>query len=300
MDNKTFSILDKLIKIFSQKGNITPDEIQELKDYLIETNIVDSDEDADSWIRNYLNKKYPEVKILKLEETLNPQNMTNEQLRLQFLSGIITESEYKAKLMEFDMDQFSMGNSSSPKASFEDKWNDVPNANKEVLKKSTGKEPVKIMASSKGENYVITKGSDNKFYRYQYTQAENPGKPVGPFNSEEEAKKLNESLNEHYIAGGIVGVGAINNPFEGRKKESYEDAFEYFLSSKYNLNEAEAEVNEDEDELEEGKEVEEPSLYEGEEPLKDISDEEKAEYLVYMTGMSYEDAITAIRRGAKV
>jgi len=66
-----------------------------------------------------------------------------------------------------------------------------------------------------------------------------------------------ESLNEHYIAGGIVGVGAINNPFEGRKKESYEDAFEHFLGQKYNLKEAEEEV-------EEGKEVEEPSLYEGE------------------------------------
>jgi hypothetical protein len=155
MDNKTFSVLDKLIKIFSQKGNITPDEIQELKDYLIETNIVDSDEDADSWIRNYLNKKYPEVKILKLEETLNPQNMTNEQLRMQFLSGVITESEYKVKLEELN---------------------------------STEKK---------------------------------------------------DSLNEHYIAGGIVGVGAINNPFEGRKKESYEDAFEYFLSSKYSLKEEE-------------------------------------------------------------
>jgi hypothetical protein len=212
MDNKTFSVLDKLIKIFSQKGNITPDEIQELKDYLIETNIVDSDEDADSWIRNYLNKKYPEVKILKLEETLNPQNMTNEQLRLQFLSGVITESEYKTKLEKLN---------------------------------STEKK---------------------------------------------------DSLNEHYIAGGIVGVGAINNPFEGRKKESYEDAFEYFLSSKYNLNEAEAEVNEDEDELEEGKEVEEPSLYEGEEPLKDISDEEKAEYLVYMTGMDYNEALMKVRQ----
>ena len=64
-----------------------------------------------------------------------------------------------------------------------------------------------------------------------------------------------ESLNEHYIAGGIVGVGAINNPFEGRKKESYEDAFEHFLGQKYALNE---------EEVEEGKEVEEPSLYEGE------------------------------------
>lgn len=65
-----------------------------------------------------------------------------------------------------------------------------------------------------------------------------------------------ESLNEHYIAGGIVGVGAINNPFEGRKKESYEDAFEHFLGQKYALNE--------EEDVEEGKEVEEPSLYEAE------------------------------------
>jgi len=57
-----------------------------------------------------------------------------------------------------------------------------------------------------------------------------------------------------------------------------------------------AEVNEDEDELEEGKEVEEPSLYEGEEPLKDISDEEKAEYLVYMTGMDYNEALMKVRQ----
>ncbi len=81
--------------------------------------------------------------------------MTQEQLRMQFLSGTITESEYKIKLEEL--------------------------------------------------------------------------------NSTEEKN----SLNEHYVAGGIVGVGAINNPFEGRKKEVYEDAFEYFLNSKYELNEAE-------------------------------------------------------------
>jgi len=173
--------------------------------------------------------------------------MTKETLRMQMLSGVITESEYKEKLEEFDMDQFSFGDSSSPKASFEDKWNDVPNANKEILKKSTGKEPVKIMASSKGANYVITKGSDGKFYRYQYTQAENPGKPMGPFSSEEEAKKLNESLNEHYVAGGIVGIGAINQ-IPSRAKADYEDAFEHFLGQKYSLNEMEKEV-------EEGKEV---------------------------------------------
>ncbi len=44
------------------------------------------------------------------------------------------------------------------------------------------------------------------------------------------AKK--ESLNEHYIAGGIVGVGAINtiNP---RKKTDYEMAFEHFIGEGY-------------------------------------------------------------------
>jgi len=115
----------------------------------------------------------------------------------------------------------------------------------------------------------------------------------------EESKK--ESLNEHYVAGGIVGIGAINQ-IPSRVKADYEDAFEHFLSQKYSLNEMEKEVEEgnlghnetasltpegrfwivswrgmdgdkekvftDEDEarafmntLEEGKEVEEPTNY---------------------------------------
>jgi hypothetical protein len=70
-----------------------------------------------------------------------------------------------------------------------------------------------------------------------------------------------DSLNENFI-----GMGAINNPFADRKKEKYEDAFEYFLNSKYELNEGEEmeeieEAEEKEDELEEGKEVEEPNNY---------------------------------------
>jgi len=115
-------------------------------------------------------------------------------LKMQKLAGVITEAQYNEKkslienqLNEFDMDQFSLG--SAPKASFEDKWNAVPNANKEVLKKSTGKEPIVIMASSKGSNHLVAKGSDSKFYLYTFTQAANPGEPKGPFNSEEDAKK---------------------------------------------------------------------------------------------------------------
>ena len=52
-----------------------------------------------------------------------------------------------------------------------------------------------------------------------------------------------DSLNEHYVAGGIVGIGAINQ-IPSRAKADYEDAFEYFLSQKYSLNEIEKEVEE--------------------------------------------------------
>ena len=45
-----------------------------------------------------------------------------------------------------------------------------------------------------------------------------------------------DSLNEHYVAGGIVGIGAINQ-IPSRAKADYEDAFEHFLSQKYSLNE---------------------------------------------------------------
>jgi hypothetical protein len=71
---------------------------------------------------------------------------------------------------------------------------------------------------------------------------------------------------------------AINSPFADRKKEKYEDAFEYFLNSKYELNEAE-----------------ETKV---EESMGNSSDEEKAQFLVDMTGMSYEDALMKVRQGA--
>jgi len=43
------------------------------------------------------------------------------------------------------------------------------------------------------------------------------------------AKKETESLNEHYMAGGIVGMGAINQ-IPPREKSDYEMAFEHFMT----------------------------------------------------------------------
>lgn len=43
------------------------------------------------------------------------------------------------------------------------------------------------------------------------------------------AKKETESLNEHYMAGGIVGMGAITQ-IPPRDKSDYEMAFEHFMN----------------------------------------------------------------------
>jgi len=138
---------------------------------------------------------------MNMSEETTEEALNESFLKMQKLAGVITETQYNQKkkvlvesqLNEFgvDLDQFVFGDtpSDAPKASFEDIWKAVPNANKEVLKKSTGKEPILIMASSKGSNYLVAKGSDDKFYLYTFTQAANPGEPKGPFNSEEDAKK---------------------------------------------------------------------------------------------------------------
>jgi hypothetical protein len=66
------------------------------------------------------------------------------------------------------------------------------------------------------------------------------GEYVAAINKEVEETEKN-SLNEHAI-GGIVGIGAINQ-IPSRAKADYEDAFEYFLSQKYPLNEEDVMVD---------------------------------------------------------
>jgi len=81
-----------------------------------------------------------------------------------------------------------------------------------------------------------------------------------------------DSLNEHYVAGGIVGIGAINQ-IPATPKTDYEMAFEHFLGERYevkpnrerddieDINEEEEEEIKEGEEVEEGKEVEEPTNY---------------------------------------
>ena len=64
---------------------------------------------------------------------------------------------------------------------------------------------------------------------------------IGGIITESEYKeKLEEnkkSLNEHYVAGGIVEIQAINT-IPPREKTDYEMAFEHFLSERYEKEEA--------------------------------------------------------------
>jgi riboflavin synthase alpha subunit len=78
------------------------------------------------------------------------------------------------------------------------------------------------------------------------------------------AAESKDSLNEHYVAGGIVGIGAITQ-IPSREKTDYELAFEHFLGERYETKfenrEQDLEEGEEEEDLDEGKEVEEPENY---------------------------------------
>tara|TARA_R110001583_G_scaffold102165_3_gene248776 strand:- start:3499 stop:4290 length:792 start_codon:yes stop_codon:yes gene_type:complete len=89
------------------------------------------------------------------------------------------------------------------------------------------------------------------------------GLKVGDFNHQffhdpnQKQTNESESLNEHYMVGGIVGVGAINQ-IPSREKSDYEMAFEHYIGEGYDddsynkLKEVEiSEVEVEEAELEE-------------------------------------------------
>jgi hypothetical protein len=64
--------------------------------------------------------------------------------------------------------------------------------------------------------------------------------------------EMSESLNEHYVGGGIVGVGAITQ-IPPREKNDYELAFEHFLGGRY---ETKFENREQDDSIEQRAEIE--------------------------------------------
>jgi hypothetical protein len=160
--------------------------------------------------------------------------MDKEQLRMQMLAGIITEGEYKAKLEENKFLNFFKKKEDSNISIFKKERDKlINNVNNDE----------KLSDEEKSKSIKDIKDAFMAQVR-QYDMLENK-----------------KSLNENF-----VGMGAINSPFAKREKESYEDAFEHFLSERYEVKpnrEQDLEEGEekDEEDLDEGKEVEEPNNY---------------------------------------
>jgi hypothetical protein len=172
--------------------------------------------------------------------------MNKETLRMQMLSGIITESEYKEKLNEnieqledyisnlFDMsvpeEATGQFNGVWEKSEYADKeaYNDAEEFNKLIqhLKSNGGK------ATLEGNPNIMLRllpNGDIKFSANLDSMNEN------------KKSKSKKSLNENF-----VGIGAINNPFPEREKTDYELAFNHYMG---NINEVEGEEEMDVEEM---------------------------------------------------
>ena len=144
--------------------------------------------------------------------------MTNETLRMQFLSGVITEGQYKIKLLN-ELQYFHNGAEMNQIINYDD--SDIT-------------DDLEFLGQGSMDGQDFTPGSTYDIGGQEY-KIESQGDEFKLVLAE----ALNESLNESMI-GGIVGIGAINQ-IPPRAKADYETAFEHFLGGKYGLNEEEEE-----------------------------------------------------------
>jgi hypothetical protein len=211
--------------------------------------------------------------------------MNKETLRMQMLSGVITESEYKAKLAENQNVNNIVKNLSSTYdlstfESFKDEIESSDLMDEIITQMNGGVEPdYNNMDQDEINNLVnpIKKQVDDYVF-------EKFNKKIFNKTSSSENK---DSLNEHYVAGGIVGIGAINQ-IPSRAKADYEDAFEHFLSQKYDLKENE----DDMPEAPSHKETDASQVYEGK--LNDLYLKLKDILFPYYTDLTGKERVDMI------
>jgi len=174
--------------------------------------------------------------------------MEKDTLRMQFLSGVITENEYKVKLNENvavaevrRAMEAAIAKIKNP-TDIERRINNVKFVVYNSLDPNTNggeRPPSDFQFDDAWWDSTHSQATDSVIASiYGELDAAVKGKSFG-----EDPMNENKSLNESMI-GGIVGIGAINQ-IPPRAKADYETAFEYFLGGKYGLNEVE-EVNEGE------------------------------------------------------
>jgi hypothetical protein len=172
--------------------------------------------------------------------------MEKDTLRMQFLSGVITESEYKVKLNENTVNEDV--DFSKMEAGVRDVFNGIkplPGTAKEKLelaKTGIAIATLNAIGQNLGAGHSMSPAG-----KARLTTAMDAIKQATSIEAVEKAlldalasyaDSEKSSLNESMI-GGIVGIGAINQ-IPPRAKADYETAFEHFLGEKYGLNEEEA------------------------------------------------------------
>ena len=166
--------------------------------------------------------------------------MTNETLRMQFLSGVITEGQYKIKLHENvavaevrRAMEAAIAKIKNP-TDIERRINNVKFVVYNSLDPNTNggeRPPSDFQFDDAWWDSTHSQATDSVIASiYGELDAAVKGKSFG-----EDPMNENKSLNESMI-GGIVGIGAINQ-IPPRAKADYETAFEHFLGEKYGLNE---------------------------------------------------------------
>jgi hypothetical protein len=181
MDEGKINELKKKLKdLKNKKGKLEKAKAKKNKGKEVTTDAETDKEETVDEMDMEKNAIVPEMEYTMDEMDMKDEALNESFLKMQKLAGVITETQYNQKkkaLVESQLNEFF------------DKWNNIPPANEEHLKKSTGKEPIRIWADSDNNvgNYLITKGLDNKYYLHN--SRDNYKKFEGPFNSEEDAKK---------------------------------------------------------------------------------------------------------------
>jgi hypothetical protein len=174
---------------------------------------------------------------------LNENKMTNEQLRMQMLAGIITESQYKSMLNENkDIDGLR-----SHMENAIDRINNNENLSDKGKKQRIDNVRFVVYNSldpntNGGERPSSDFQFDDAWWNSTYEGADDfvtalvRGEIEGAVKGNsfgEDPMNESKSLNESMI-GGIVGIGAINQ-IPATPKTDYEMAFEHFLGEKYEI-----------------------------------------------------------------
>jgi hypothetical protein len=170
--------------------------------------------------------------------------MTKEQLRMQMLAGVITESEYRAVINEEIENEVFQQGIDLIKSEMERHINDV--SNKEGISDQEKKRRINnikfvvydfLDPNTNGgarpsndfqfnEDWWNSISPETDPYQFHYAASDLVRAAKGDTFGEKDIP-LNESM-----IGGIVGIGAINQ-IPATPKTDYEMAFEHFLGKKY-------------------------------------------------------------------